>query len=165
MEKMLRHTPRASAYLNEKFILIITKYGCPGGGDDYNSPIYFFSADTEDREGLGQAVLAALKASILVASEDFPKVSAVKNQDRYHDFFNEVMEEFSYKTKRALFKKMKYVSMFLKDNYIELHPTRHEKLQAWGREKGDGIEDVIIPLPTPLAEIGQALCLAFQRCK
>jgi len=72
------------------------------GGGDYNSPIYFFSSDTEDKECLGQSVQAALQASIPVASEDFPKVSAIENQDRYHDFFNGVMKKFSYKTKRAL---------------------------------------------------------------
>jgi len=105
MKKMLRHTPEASAFLNEKFVLVITRYGCPGGGDDYNSPIYFFSSETEDKECLGQSVQAALQASIPVASEDFPKVSAIENQDRYHDFFNGVMKKFSYKTKRALLKK------------------------------------------------------------
>jgi len=86
MKKMLRHTPRASAFLNEQFVLIITRYGCPGGGYNYSSPIYFFPADTDDRECLGQAVLTALQASAPVVSEDFSKVSVVKNQDRYHIF-------------------------------------------------------------------------------
>jgi len=104
-------------------------------GDDYNSPIYFFPSDTEDKECLGKAVLSALQASIPVASEDFSNVSAVKNQDRHNDFFNKIMERFEYKTKHALFKKMKLVSIYLINNLIELHPTQHEKLQAWGRKK------------------------------
>jgi len=31
MKKMLELFPRASAYMNEKFILILARYGCPLG--------------------------------------------------------------------------------------------------------------------------------------
>jgi hypothetical protein len=47
---------------------------------------------------------------------------------------------------------------------ITIGPTKHEKLEGWGRTKGDGIEDVVIPPNSPPAEVGAALRLAFSRC-
>jgi len=165
MKKMMRHTPRASAYLNERFMLIITRYGCPGGGYDYNSPMHFFSSDTEDNEHLGQAVLETIKFSRQVALENFYKISSQRTVKQYDEFFAGVMKKYEYKTKRELFLKMKSVSIFKINQDIEFSPSRHVGLQSWFREKGDGIESIVIPLLTPPAEVGQALRLAFERCK
>jgi len=59
---------------------------------------------------------------------------------------------------------MKLVPIYLENNCIELHPMKHDKLQAWDG-LGEDSKNVIIPLPAPPAEIGQALYLTFERCK
>jgi len=165
MKKMMEHSPRASAYLNEKFMLIITRHGCRGGGYDYNSPMYFFPSDIEDNERLGQAVFTVIKSSRQVSLEEFSKISPLIAEKQYDDFFFNIMEKFGYKTKKALFMKMKSVSIMKLSQDIEFSPSRHIGLQSWLREKGDGIEDIIVPYSAPFYEIGVALLLAFSRCK
>jgi len=166
MKKMMQHYPSASAKLNDRFMLIMTRYGCPGGLYDYSAASYFFSPDTEDNIGIGHAVLSALKASRPVSRDEFDDIYALSMEgSQYNDFFSGVMKRFEYKTKRALFKEMRSVSIMIDGQNIKLSPSKHVKLQAWGREKGDGIEDVIIPFTSEPAEVGQALRLAFSRCK
>jgi len=48
---------------------------------------------------------------------------------------------------------------------MEISPMRHEKLESWGREKDDGIEDVFIPADSSPIVVGEALLLAFSRCE
>jgi hypothetical protein len=69
-----------------------------------------------------------------------------------------------YKTKTALFQNMKLCSITLSKGTIKIDPTIHEKLEAWGRNKGDGIEDVLVPANSSASEIGAALRLGFSRC-
>ena len=70
------------------------------------------------------------------------------------------MEKYGYKTKRSMFKNMKSVSIQRKENQIIFGPSHHEKLEVWGRTKGD----IIIPANSSPAEVGAALRLAFSRC-
>jgi len=74
------------------------------------------------------------------------------------------MDRYGYRTKRALFKNMKSCGILAEGDVIIISPSRHEKLEAWGREKGDGIEDVVIEANRSPSEIGAALRLAFSRC-
>jgi len=164
MKKMMRHFPQASAYINEKFILIITRHGCAGGGYDYNSPIYFFPPNTEDDESLGLALLASIQSSRPISLEEFPKVSAIKNGNQYDVFFAEVMDRFKYKTKHALFKNMKLVFISGIDENIKLSPSRHLKLQEW-EGLGDESKYIIFPYSVSAPEAGAALRLAFEHCK
>lgn len=59
---------------------------------------------------------------------------------------------------------MKSCDIEEREGMITIGPNNHEKLEAWGREKGDGIEDVVIAASSSHAEIGAALRLAFSRC-
>lgn len=60
---------------------------------------------------------------------------------------------------------MKNCGIHCVNGVITLSPTRHEKLEGWGRTKGDGIEDVILSADSSPAEIGAGLRLALSRCK
>lgn len=88
-----------------------------------------------------------------------------KGKEQYANWVAMLMEKYSYKSKKALFRDMKNCGIHLVNNMITISPTRHEKLEAWGRTKGDGIEDVILPADSSPAEIGAGLRLALSRCK
>lgn len=75
-----------------------------------------------------------------------------------------MMDHYGYKTKRELFKKMRRCDVEERRGVITIGPNHHEKLEAWGRDKGDGIEDVVIEANCSPSEIGAALRLALSRC-
>jgi hypothetical protein len=74
------------------------------------------------------------------------------------------MERYGYKKRRAMFVNMKSCSVCSQEGKIIFGPTNHVKLEAWGRNKSDGIEDVIIPATSSAVEAGAALKEAFSRC-
>ena len=71
-------------------------------------------------------------------------------------------EQLGYKTKRALFKKMKSCSIWLNNGKIEIGPSRQVKLEAWDGIKD--VEDVFLSLGNSAEEIGAGLRLALSRC-
>lgn len=88
-----------------------------------------------------------------------------KAAERYAEWTQDLMARYGYKTKRALFKDMKNVSIESKNGVMTFSPSHHEKMEAWGREKGrDSFEDVMVSASSTAAEIGAALRLAFSRC-
>jgi hypothetical protein len=87
-----------------------------------------------------------------------------KTAERYAAWIKNLMEHYGYKTKRALFKDMESCTIVSRSGLLTIQPSRHQKLEQWGREKTDQIEDVTIPADSAPAEIGAALRLAFRRC-
>lgn len=74
-----------------------------------------------------------------------------------------MLQRCGYKTKRVMFKDMKNVSIELAQSKIHLRPMRHAKLEAWERDRGDGIEDVFVAANVSNGELGEALRLALSR--
>ena len=178
MENNFKKTAWAEAKINKDFICITTFSGygiCqmdPLGKENYSPP------EVDDLT-LGNMVLDALKHSRFVLPEpdhrkgiwvhpdatyDADLYDYKKAEDRYSDWVKSVMKSYGYKTKRAMFNKMKNCSISLAGGVLKITPYRHIKLEMWeGREK-DGIEDVIIPGDSTPEEIGAALRLAFSQC-
>ena len=155
----------AEALNNGDFISVATYSGYRGTGRDYQGKEIFLKPDASDTE-LGSAVFEALSLSRVLKIEeldDFFHRDLIS--ERYKNWVQSLLERFGYKNKRVLFKNMMSVDIKEKDGNLKFGPTRHEKLEAWGREKGDGIEDVIIPADSSPAEVGAALRLAFSRCR
>lgn len=129
-------------------------------------------------EDLGTAVLDALSHSRFVLGApregvalgaevefDMELYDYKKAAERYAEWTQDLMARYGYKTKRALFKDMKNVSIESKNGVMTFSPSHHEKMEAWGREKGrDSFEDVMVSASSTAAEIGAALRLAFSRC-
>ena len=166
----------AAVKCNSDFICVETCSGYRGGTDvDPKGKQHFIATDASD-ENLGLAVVDALAHSRWVLSapregstyspevEFDSDLTFKKGAERYVAWTEFLIERYSYKTKRALFKDMKNVSIEKKSGSITFKPWHHEKLEAWGRTKGDGIEDVVIPDTSTPAEIGAALRLALSRC-
>ena len=167
----------AGAVCNGDFFSIETYSGFRGGSHaDFRVPEYRSAFDAAD-EQLGQAVINALSksrwvlgvpraGSVYPPELEFDKELYDNNlsAERYKKWVAEIMTAYGYKTRRALFQKFNLCRIEKYNNDIKFVPYHHEKLEAWGREKNDGIEDVIIPADSTPAEIGATLRLAFSRC-
>lgn len=159
--------PRAwwcAAFVNEDFICIETYSGYRSSQHDPRGAEHFLNPDASDHE-LGEAVFDALKHSRFVLPREDPELYDYKlAKERYSDWVASLMARYAYKTKRALFKNMKYCNIKSEGGVITIRPTYHEKLEAWS---GDGISKddyVVLPATSSEANIGAALRLALSRC-
>jgi hypothetical protein len=167
----------AGAKYNGDFYCVETLSGYGGSSTlDPKGKQHLLAPDVND-ETLGLAVRDALAHSRFVLPEprtdvwqhpdvefdlelnDYKKVA-----ERYAEWIKNLMEHYSYKTKRALFKDMESCTIVSRSGVLTIQASRHQKLEQWGREKADLIEDVAIPDTSTPAEIGAALRLAFTRC-
>ncbi|MCW6567565.1 contact-dependent growth inhibition system immunity protein [Yersinia ruckeri] len=153
-------------YSTNEFLLIETKSGLGRVSSDPLFPSHLLPTDA-DEQSIGETILQALLNSrtLTVLEDRVAFFDLVKGKEQYAAWITMLREKYGYKTKKALFKDMKYCSIHCVNGVITISPTRHEKLEGWGREKGDGIEDVILSVDNTPAEIGAGLRLALSRCK
>lgn len=155
----------ASCYCTDKFLLIETQSGLGMVGSDPLFPSHLLKKNAEN-ECVGETLLVALLNSRTLTMEEYgPFFDSEKCKEHYSTWVAMLMENYSYKTKRALFKDMKNCGIHCVNGIITISPTRHEKLEGWGRTKGDGIEDVVLSVDSTPEEIGAGLRLALSRCK
>ncbi|MDU0459861.1 MAG: contact-dependent growth inhibition system immunity protein [Geobacteraceae bacterium] len=152
----------AGVHATKEFINIYTYSGYRLHIADPTCEEHFLPIDVSD-ELLGSILKEALSKSRFLSLDD-ARALAEHGKDRYVDWEKTVMERYAYKSKRAMYKNMKYCSISNSDGLLTIYPTRHEKLQSWCVDKSDGIENVIIPIDSTNAEIGDALRLAISRC-
>ena len=141
--------------------------GCRALDADTVYPTLFLPPDASGA-AVGEALLLALSRSRFVdprdpANEEF--LHFRKAAKRYDEWVVETMKQFGLKTKTTVFKNMKNCSVSHRGGQLIIKPWIHVKLQAWSREKGDGIEDVVIADTSSPEEIGAAVRLAFTRCR
>lgn len=167
----------ADAVWNGHFYCISTRSGYGGGMHiDPKGAQHLLSIEASHAE-LGVALLDSLCRSRFVVARPrsdvllHPEVQFDEelsdpklSHQRYEEWVEAMMSRFGYKTRRALFKDMHACDIELDRGSITIRPNRHERLEAWGRDKGDGIENVVIPVGSSPTEIGAALKLAFSRC-
>ncbi|EKN4707033.1 contact-dependent growth inhibition system immunity protein [Yersinia ruckeri] len=155
----------ASCYCTNEFLLVETQSGLGMVSADTLFPSHLLQPDTDD-QSLGEMILQALSDSRTLTVEECETFFDLeKGKEEYAAWIAMLMEKYGYKTKKSLFKYMKNCGIHCVNGVITISPTRHEKLEGWGREKGDGIEDVILSVESPPAEIGAGLRLALTRCK
>lgn len=157
---------RASCYYKAEFLLIETQSGLGMVAADPLFTPHLLSPDTDDH-CLGVTILQALSDSrtLNVPEERVAFFDIERGKEQYANWVAMLMGKYGYKSKKALFKDMKNCGIHCLNGIITISPTRHEKLEAWGRTKGDGIENVILSLDNSPAEIGAGLRLALSRCK
>lgn len=156
----------ANVFVTEEFICIDTYSGLGMTAKDYQYPSHLLPFDASDIE-IGSGILQALShsRSLTDREERAQFFDLAKNKEKYKDWINFLLENSDYRTKKSLFLKMKKCGIHLVNNVIVISPSRHEKLEAWGRTNGDGIEDVMLTADSNPAEIGAGLRLALIRCK
>lgn len=167
----------AGAKFNGDFFCVETWSGYRSGSElDYKGKQHLLTPDASE-EALGIAVLDTLAYSrfVLPASRagsiyppdiefDMDLHDYKLKIERHAQWIQSLMALYGYKTKRALFKDMHSCHIDKYNDILTIRPSHHKKLETWGREKDDGIEDVIIPATSTPREIGAALRLAFSRC-
>lgn len=157
----------ACVYANADFICVETRSGWGRSIGDPSGLEIYLKPDEIDAE-LGQAILDALSKSRAVLAKDDPDLyDWRKIETRYQAWIEDVKQRYGYKTKRALFKDMMCcdIESNPKRDRLKIVPMIHNRLEGWGREKDDGIEDIVISSNSSAEEIGVALRLAFSRCQ
>lgn len=157
---------RASCYYTAKFLLIETQSGLGMVAADPLFAPHLLSTEINEH-CLGETILQALSDSRTLndPEERIAFFDLERGKEQYANWIAMLMEKYGYRSKKALFKDMKNCGIHLTNGVIKISPTRHEKLEAWGRTKGDGIEDVILSVDSSPSEIGAGLRLALSRCK
>lgn len=156
----------ASVYYTQEFLCVDTYSGLGRVGKDPAFPSNLLPSRADD-QSVGDIILQALLNSrtLTVLEDRVAFFDLEKGKERYANWIAMLMEKYGYKSKKALFKDMKNCGIHCVNGVITISPTRHEKLEGWGREKGDGIVDVILSADSSPAEIGAGLRLALSRCK
>lgn len=164
-------------YSNSDFICVKTVSGYRSGTHiDPKGKEFLLPTTVSDYE-LGCSVLEALESSRFVLPA--PQVGSVYSteiefdltlydhklvSDRYIEWVKRIMMEYGYKTKPAMFKKMKNCSISKNGENITIQPSHHEKLELWSGA-GINVEDRVIIASNSTPEIvGAGLRIAFERC-
>lgn len=165
MVQPVENEAHAEAYKNRKFMSITTYSGYSSFSADPQGKEYRLLANADDRT-MGNVVLDTLKYSrILSPKEDFELFSNQKTEERYQRWIAELMAEYGYKSRRALFKEMHSCKIKKLGGNIIISPRWHEKLEMWSISASKGPFPIIIPDSSSPEEIGAALRLAFSRCR
>lgn len=155
----------ANVFVTNEFLLIETQSGLGRVRTDPEFSPHLLQSDADD-QCIGEVIYQALsKSRTLTIKECETFFDFEKGKEQYTAWIAMLMEKYGYKTKKALFKDMKNCGIHCVNGVITISPTRHEKLEGWGRTKGDGIEDVILSVNNSPTEIGAGLRLALSRCK
>ena len=154
----------AHAYQNHDLICVRTYSGYRGCASDPNGKETVLGVDADD-DMLGVAVREALARSrFLSIKESRVFLDYQLVHERHVEWVKSLMARQGYKTETALFRNMKLCSITQSKGTITITPMIHRQMSAWGRRKGDGIEDVFIAAGSLPKEIGAALRLGFSRC-
>ena len=153
----------ASAYQNQDIIWVRTESGFRDSAYDPQGKETVLRVDADDN-ALGVAVTEALAQSRFLSLEEARTFLDYRiGMKIYDERIRSLVESEGYKNKAALFRRMKHCSITLEKGIIKIGPTIHDGSNAWGRNKSDGLEDVVIASDRPVNEIGTALRLGFSR--
>jgi hypothetical protein len=154
----------ADAYQNQDLISVSTCSGYRSCAYDPQGKDTLLDINVGD-DVLGRAVLESLARSRFLTLAEVPAFFDCRQYPiRYAAWVQSLMKAYKYKTKSALFREMESCNIESCDGIIRITPMRHKKLEAWGRDKDDGIEDVLIPAGSSPERIGAALRLGFSLC-
>jgi hypothetical protein len=135
---------------------------------DPASAQHLLSLDASD-ETLGIAVLDALAHSRLLTMEEYGVFfDLARSKAQYDAWVADMMTRYGYKTRRALFKHMLSCGVRQQAGTITFAPSRHDRLEGWGRTKSDiaeGMTDEVIAETESSEMIGAALRRAMSRCR
>lgn len=163
MDKMNVHCARqvASITQNQDFLLVQT---ISDTIIDPHGAHHYLPLDVSERD-LGAAVLDALSKSRKLVTPEEEDLLIPENLKAHYDAWKqEVMQQYGYKNRKAMFQHMMNVSIDCEGGEITFMPHHHEKLEAWSSTANYPDDHIIIPASSTPEEIGAALREAFTRC-
>ena len=158
-------TTGVSAYENEHHIIIAANrcYRGPMGFDMSIVPILLPRNCSNDQ--LGASISSGLTMSRIVSIEELKSFSAdVDRHQKFENWMGEFITAIGYKSQKAYYKKMMLCRIELEDGTITIFPTVHERLKAWGVEKGDELAPIVLSVGYTTTQLGEALRHGFGRC-
>lgn len=161
---VVKNLKRASAHLNPRFLWVQTQSGDGLMLPDPLSCLEVLPSGSPD-EAWGKAAIDCLGKSRWIERAQEPGFFDIvgRAMPDHERTVSMLLERFSCKSRRAMFKDMKEVSIEEADGVIWLRPMLHLKLEAWGRDRGHGLEDVSVPATDANELVGAALRAAFDR--
>lgn len=121
-------------------------------------------ADSDD-ESLGFSLRRSLAGSKKVSLEDFQRIiKAGKVQQAEKLSAALVMQEFGYKTKKAMLQQMKTCTVSSVGSVIEIQPTHRDSLDFYTVKKNEGPFPIEVRSDGSDGYLGSALREAFLRC-
>nr|WP_295173869.1 MULTISPECIES: contact-dependent growth inhibition system immunity protein [unclassified Variovorax] len=118
----------------------------------------------DDTETIGSALVQALTKSTILTSEEFQEIfRSGEIQKKGDEWDNLLIERFSYKSSKFLYKGMSKCSIREANGNITISPSLHNEIQSWTGISG--VDDVILPAHSSNKEIGLALLEGFNRCE
>jgi hypothetical protein len=153
----------AEASANDEFVCIQTYSGYRLPVRDPQARQYLLSPGVDDGT-LGEAVVESLAASRFLALEEANALMESRGE-RYSAWVAGLMLHYGYKSRRALFKRMKSCWMECENQALVIRPTRHDRLESWDAEGIKESDQLVVNVEAPPSDIGSALRLALSRCR
>lgn len=155
----------STIYANPELLLIESCAGLRRFGANPQEKSYLLKPDASAAE-VGLALLDTLARYRELSADEVGIFFDLANvEKRYEIWVDSLIEQFGYKSRKALFKSMKHCTVRTVATTITIQPTKHEKIEAWGG-KGINEEDhVLIDINSPPEKIGEAVFTALKRCK
>jgi hypothetical protein len=154
----------ASICFNNDFFRI---YTMSRGGLRYGDPDvepFYLPPDTSNQD-LGITLRMAMSKSKQVSAEKFMEIfksGIVQEKSKEED--KKLMKQYSYKTKRALYRNMDICWISVYEGKIEIKPTHHNSIDGYSGISNDGPEILYLPVTASDEELGAALREGLSRC-
>jgi hypothetical protein len=154
----------ADIYVTDKLISVEPMSGYRHVLPEDEGDVTYLPIDATD-EMLGRVLLSALDKSRFIWPFDEPEFFKWQRYMQcFKDRENDFMRQHGYKTKRALYKNMKWCRAKKAEAKISIQPhQRREKPGEWKWLPPQ--QNIIIPETHDAAAVGSALRLAFDRCE
>jgi hypothetical protein len=155
----------AAAYMHPKLYCIDTWCGYGLKTADPKGVSHILSAES-DAAALGVALVDAVTHSRILTLQDAKDPSLFGREatkPRYDDWVARLLKSAGLKTRKSLFKDLKFCEVTEKDGLLVIEPRHHRRLEAW-EQLASGPCEITVPVGAPSPEVGAALLRAFELC-
>ena len=155
----------AHVYANQDFFLIQPCVGLRRVRSNPAEPSHVLLPEAAPQD-IGASVQDALSKYRKLSEDEIPSFFDVVAVERdYAAWTGSMLKKFGYKTRRAMFRRMRHCLVQVKASELSIQPTKHEKLEAWGGTGMNGEDVVVIEEGAAAEAIGRAVLMALERCQ
>lgn len=162
---MIDFVARACAFFNGDFYWIQSQStGLIAVAEPSSKPI-FLAPDAPDAL-IGEGIRTALQASRKMGAAEFNKRWAAGEFSRIEEEReHEAISRFSYRNRKDLRRAMRLCWISLKENSLEIAPSRKVSIDGYTSDKESGPFPLLIASSASDAELGEAVRQGFSLCQ